>query len=212
MKYVALDFETANSSAISACAIGIAVFEDDKIVHTSAYLIKPPKEFRTFNWYNIKVHGIKRAMVVNSPNFGELWHEIRSYIEDSVIVCHNASFDTSVLVKLLEYYKIEIPTCRYICTVKIAQKVWADFYNHKLDTVSENLGIMLNHHEAGSDALASGLILQKAMKKMECSNVDELAKKVGMQIGVISKNNRVSCSTSQEILRQKQKALEKLMK
>ena len=28
MKYVALDFETGNASPLSACALGVAVFED----------------------------------------------------------------------------------------------------------------------------------------------------------------------------------------
>ena len=43
MKIVAIDFETANYSPLSACALGLAIFEDHKLVESPYWLIKPPK-------------------------------------------------------------------------------------------------------------------------------------------------------------------------
>lgn len=203
MKYVAMDFETANASPVSACAIGISVFEDDVLLHSKAYLIRPPKEHGTFHWYNTKVHGIRRSMVTDAPTFDELWPVLCHDIEGSVLVCHNAMFDTAVLCKTLTHYGLPLPNCRYICTVKVSQKVWPNMENHKLDTVSAALGIALNHHEAGSDALACGMILQAALHQLECADADALADKIGMRLGSISLYGSVSCSTAQEIARQK---------
>lgn len=212
MKYAALDFETANSSRCSACSVGISVFEDSDLIRSAVYFIRPPKEFNTFNWYNIKVHGITQEMVSDAPSFREIWPLLEPYIEDSVLVCHNAMFDTSVLCKLLEYYKMALPRCRYICTVKVSQKLWPSLENHKLNTVSSALHIALNHHEAGSDALASGLILQAALRETKSENVDILAKKIGMRLGGISPEGCWSCSTAQEIVRKNARKTKKQTK
>ncbi len=206
MKYVAMDFETANASPISACSIGISVFEDGVLLRSNAYLIRPPKEYGVFHWYNTKVHGIRRSMVSEAPTFDALWPLLRSDIEGSVLVCHNAMFDTAVLCKTLAHYGLPLPHCRYICTVKVSQKIWPDMENHKLDTVSAALGIALNHHEAGSDALASGMILQAALHARGCTDADALADQISMRLGSISPQGSVSCSTAQEITRQKSRS------
>lgn len=199
MRYTAIDFETANSSPLSACSIGVVVFEDGEPIRESIHLIRPPKEFGKFNWYNIRIHGIKPAMVADEPTFDEVWREIQPDIADTLIVCHNAMFDTSVLCKLLNYYQLPLPSFQYVCTVKISQKIWPDMENHKLDTVSEELQIALDHHEALSDARACGLILARAMEQLHCENIDELAEEIGMRIGQISASEHVSCSTAEEI-------------
>ena len=201
MKYVAIDFETANSSPLSACSIGVAVFEDNRLTREHVHLIRPPKEFGKFHWYNIRIHGIKPAMVAHEPTFDQLWPDLRRDIEGSLIVCHNAMFDTSVLRKLLEYYQIPIPPFTYVCTVKISQKIWPEMENHKLDTVSEQLHIRLDHHEALSDARACGMILAHALNELHCNTVEDLAERIGMRIGQVNETGCVSCSTAEEIRR-----------
>ena len=71
--------------------------------------------------------------------------------------------------------------------------------NHKLDTVADALGIELNHHEAGSDARAAGLILQAALRETDSPDVDALACKIGMRLGRISCMGVVPCSIAKEI-------------
>lgn len=208
MKYVALDFETANSSPSSACSVGISVFDDEVLLHSKVYLIRPPKEYCTFHWYNIKVHGITRVMVNDAPQFNEVWPLLQQDVEGSVLACHNAMFDTAVLCKTLTYFDLPLPRCRYVCTVKVAQKIWPALENHKLDTVSSALHIALNHHEAGSDALACGMILQSAMKQTCSKDIDMLADKIGMRLGKISPEGCLSCSTAQEVARKNRRLTE----
>ncbi len=74
MEFVALDFETANASRNSACSIGMVTVKDGHIIDEYYQLIKP--KYIYFNEENIAVHGITREMVVDKPDFEELWPDI----------------------------------------------------------------------------------------------------------------------------------------
>lgn len=194
MKYTAIDFETGNASPLSVCAIGVSVFEGSVLVRSDATLIKPAAGSGRFHWGNVRVNGIKQRMVADAPPFNVVWTRFADDVQGSVVVCHNVEFDISVLRACLLHYKLPTPVCSYVCTVKISQKVWPDLENHKLNTVAEALGIPLNHHEAGSDARAAGLILQAALRETGSKDVEELAARIGMRIGHLSPNEVISCS------------------
>jgi DNA polymerase-3 subunit epsilon len=210
MKYVAMDFETGNGNPVSACAVGISVYRDHTCLRRAAYLIRPPEEVGEFHWGNVKIHGIRKSKLKKEPLFDEIWERLRDDVEGSVLVCHNASFDTAVLGACLRYYHLPLPRCRYICTVKVAQKVWPELPNHKLDTVSAALGIALNHHEAGSDADASGRILLAALDETGCADAQELAEHIGMRLGMLSPEKCLTCSTAREIANAARKAERRL--
>ncbi|WP_125115920.1 3'-5' exonuclease [Agathobaculum sp. Marseille-P7918] len=199
MRYIALDFETGNASRLSACALGVSIFEDHTLVAEQTTLIKPPAQVGKFHWGNVRVNHIKESMVADAPTFDEVWNNgLAELAEGSVLVCHNAMFDTAVLCACLAYYHLPVPECRYVCTVKVSQRVWPELQNHKLDTVSQALGIELNHHEAGSDARAAGLILQAALQDTASADVDALARRIGMRLGRISCMGTVPCSIAKE--------------
>lgn len=198
MRYVALDFETGNASPLSACALGVSVFEDSALVREQVSLIRPPAGVSRFHWGNVRVNHITEAMVAEAPAFDAVWCSVADEAEGSVLVCHNAMFDTAVLCACLAHYHLPVPECRYVCTVKVSQRVWPELVNHKLDTVSDALGIELDHHEAGSDARAAGLILQAALRRTDSADADELAQKIGMRLGRISCMGTVPCSIAKE--------------
>lgn len=198
MRYIALDFETGNASRLSACALGVSIFEDQTPAGELVTLIKPPAQVGKFHWGNVRVNHIKESMVVDAPTFDIVWRELADRVDGSVLVCHNAMFDTAVLCACLAHYHLPVPDCRYVCTVKVAQRVWPQLVNHKLDTVAGALGIALNHHEAGSDARAAGLILQVALRETGCADVDALARRIGMRLGRISCMGTVPCSIAKE--------------
>ena len=186
---------------LSACSVGIVVFEDGAPVRELHTLIRPPEECGKFNWYNVRIHGIKANMVKTAPTFDEVWAQISDCIDGQLVVCHNAAFDTVVLCRLLEYYHIAIPTFDYVCTVKISQLLWPEMENHKLDTVCRDLRIGLNHHEALSDARACGLIFAEALKSQHCDDLTDLLEALEMRAGRVSPQERQSCSTSEEVRR-----------
>ena len=200
VRYFALDFETGNASPLSACALGVSIFEDGRLVGERVSLLKPPACAGKFHWGNVRVNHIKENMVQDAPSFASFWRELAPLAEGSVLVAHNAMFDTGVLCACLAHYGLPMPECRYVCTVKVSQRVWPDLANHKLDTVSDYLGITLDHHEAGSDARAAGLILQAALRETGAADADVLADTIGMRMGRISSMGKTPCSIAKNTI------------
>ena len=54
--FIAIDFETANSSRSSVCEIGLSFVEEGKITKTLSRKVKPKDN--QYDYFNIQVHGI----------------------------------------------------------------------------------------------------------------------------------------------------------
>jgi len=121
MRFVAIDFETANAKYYSACSVGIVTIEDGKVIDEYYTLIKPPHN--KYDWMTTRVHGIKAKDTANSPTFPEILPEIVKRLKGQTIVAHNEMFDRGVLRKTALYYKVEIQEMdlnkAWECTVKI---------------------------------------------------------------------------------------------
>ena len=154
---VAIDFETANNSPTSACAIGMTKVINGQITDTYYTLIRPPSE----KFLYTDIHHITWDMVKDAPTYLEAWPKIAEFLEDAaLIIAHNASFDRNVLRACCAHYSIVIPKIPYACTVKGARKAFG-LPRNRLNILCEHLGIKLEHHNAGSDANAAAQIYIK---------------------------------------------------
>ncbi|NAP01239.1 hypothetical protein FRY77_35445, partial [Halomonas sp. MG34] len=70
MKFVSIDFETANEKRHSPCAVGIVVANEKEILEEYYSLINPITAFSPFN---VRVHGITDRDVEDAPTFPEIW-------------------------------------------------------------------------------------------------------------------------------------------
>lgn len=153
--YAALDFETADYQPDSACAVGLAKVSEGRIVDTLYSLIRPPRRRVLFTW----VHGITWKDVCDSPTFGEFWPQMATFLGDVThLVAHNAPFDRRVLEACCQAYGLPHPQWPFICTLRASRKQ-LKLPSHKLDAVCRHYGIQLDHHHAGSDALAAAQLL-----------------------------------------------------
>jgi len=176
MKIVALDFETANASPASACSLGVAIYEEGEILDSFEWYFKP---FYRYNFFtNTHIHGICKEDVENENEFVYYYDELSEILKDAMIVAHNAMFDLSVLNAMCDVYGLNHFKNPYIDTVSISRRVYPELYNHKLNTVSEYLGIDLHHHNGKSDAFACLMILLKAMEAYGIYDVDAFLEKV----------------------------------
>ena len=156
--FVAIDFETANSSRDSACSVAIIRVESLQIVSRCYRLIKPPSPHFMFT----DIHGITWSDVKSEPTFKELWPELRSLFDGiSFIAAHNASFDSSVMKACCSTYGLVPPASPYLCTVKLARQTW-QLKPANLPSVCSYLGLRLQHHNALSDAVACANIVRAA--------------------------------------------------
>jgi len=161
MRFLAIDFETANYYRESACAVGLVAVEGRRIVAERAFLIRPPSRWFTFS----DLHGITWERVADAPSFAELWPQLRRWIEPADrLVAHNAPFDRSVLEACAGRYDLELPARPFACTLQLARSAWG-IHPTGLDHVCARLAIPLDHHDASSDARACAEILLRALRE-----------------------------------------------
>lgn len=159
--FLAIDFETANYSRASACALGLVFVKNKRVVADEYFLIRPPSRQFTFT----HIHGLTWVDVRDEPTFGDVWPFINQYIDRAeFLVAHNATFDRGVLHRCCETYNIETPDLPFVCTVHLARNQW-EVYPTKLPNVCDYLGIPLKHHDAASDSRACAKIVMAAERE-----------------------------------------------
>jgi len=93
--FAAIDFETANRSPLSACALSVVRVEGRRIAKKTVSLIRPPTSRFEFT----HIHGIAWAHVAAKRAFGEVWESLAPMIEGAeFLAAHNARFDRDALV------------------------------------------------------------------------------------------------------------------
>jgi len=186
--FIAIDYETANSSYESVCAIGISLVEGQEIKSNFYTLIKPEKEFAFFDSFNTSIHGITEKDVKHSPSFRDVWPEIEKlYVPNQIpFACHYAGFDIRVTEAMLYSIGNEFTDIEFYDTCTISKKVWPELLNFKLNTISSFLGIELDHHNAASDAQACAQIALKHLEILSYPNLRDVAKSFGYDLGVLN--------------------------
>ena len=162
MDFVALDFETANERLSSICQIGMAVFSDGSLVERYSSFVDPGVPFSD---RNVSIHGINEASIKGAPQFPEVYSEILSRLDGAVAVCHSL-FDRAALLQTSLRFGLNPPMCTWVDTARVARRAFPQFSQrgYGLANIAAHLGITFSHHDALEDAVASGLILVKAIE------------------------------------------------
>ena len=172
LNFTAIDFETANGSAASPCAVGLVKVSEGKIVDTFATLIQPPHPNDWFSEFNIKVHGIRPADVADAPTWPEALEIMLSFIGQDTLVAHNAGFDMGVLRESARLVDAELPSLDYACSLMIARKTY-HLESYRLNAVAYAIGHEeFDHHDALADSDACARIIIHAADR---HGVDDLA-------------------------------------
>ncbi len=158
--FAAIDFETANPSRASACAVAVVRVKNGLISGQKIQILKPADADFAFTY----IHGITPEMTARQPTFGDYWPELKKQLDGvDFLAAHNASFDSSVLKACCGEAGVDCPEYLFRCTVKESRRAWG-LYPTKLPDVCRHLGISLNHHDALSDAMACAQIMIEILK------------------------------------------------
>jgi DNA polymerase III subunit epsilon len=178
MEFVAIDFETANPSRSSICAVGIAISDGSSVLEHDSWLIDPRENFSP---HNVRVHGIRASDVAGAPTFRDQLPRMLDMIGGRPLLAHNAGFDISCIRKATEAYRLDFPSLPYQCTQAISKKAWPGRTSYKLNLVCEELGIRLdNHHDAGADALACMEVALAACRARGGCSIEEILTSLGL--------------------------------
>lgn len=160
MNFAAIDFETADYGADSACALGVVKVSSGRVARSRSWLIRPPRSLFAFT----HIHGLRWQDVAGQPTFAELWPEIRAFVGAvDFFAAHNASFDRGVLAACCVAAGFAPPPQDFVCTVRLARSTWG-LRPANLPAVCRHLGLSLKHHDALSDAEACARIVLAAAK------------------------------------------------
>jgi DNA polymerase III subunit epsilon len=152
--FVAIDFEHATRFKGTVCSVGIATFNKlGHIIDEYYTLVKPPNN--EFEWFTTNKHKINSEHTKNSPEFIDIFPELKKRLNNQVVVAHGAFHtDKHCLEQAMELSRIEeCLEIDWVCTQELC--------NCSLDIASKVINIELDHHQALSDAIACGKIFAR---------------------------------------------------
>lgn len=177
---VFLDFETTGLSADKGdrvIDVGAVRVSNGKIGKSFSSLVNPgvsvPEGIA-------KLTHISEEMLCNAPRAEKVMPDLRSFLEGSVIVAHNANFDTRFLRSEFGHVGLPDPQYDVLCTMKLAKRVVPGLPSYRLDALSSYFRLPSNDdaHRALPDArqavalwraLASTLLSQSTLEKVSIS-------------------------------------------
>jgi DNA polymerase III subunit epsilon len=196
LKTIAIDFETANEQRGSACSVGLAWIEDGKVVRVEERLIRP-KDMR-FSSFNIAIHGIRPEHVEDAGEFPEVMDEFADDFAGATMIAHNAAFDFSVWRACLDLYRQGYPELSYLCSVKMAQKVWPHLISHKLNVLAQHLGLNFLHHNAAEDAAVCAEASIAIAHSLQVAHVRDIPFAIGMRAGRLFAGGYDACTVRKQ--------------
>jgi len=174
LDFVAIDFETANGSPASPCAVGLVKVRGGKIVDGFESLFQPPALHNWFSAGNIAVHGITPAMIESAPQYSEVLTQMLEFVGQDVMIAHNAPFDMGVLRASALAIGESLPALGYSCSLQIARKTY-NLDSYRLNQVAYAVGHEeFEHHNALADSDACSRIVIHAADRHGAQNLEEL--------------------------------------
>jgi DNA polymerase-3 subunit epsilon len=174
LDFTAIDFETANNSPASPCAVGLVRIRNGQLVDSFESLFQPPAMHNWFSAGNIAVHGITPKMIESAPQYSEVLRQMLDFIGEDVLIAHNASFDMGVLRASAEAASAELPKISYCCSLLISRKTY-NLESYRLNQVAYAIGHEeFDHHNALADSDACSRIVIHAANRHGAENLDQL--------------------------------------
>jgi DNA polymerase-3 subunit alpha (Gram-positive type) len=164
--FVVFDIETTGLSARNdrITEIGAVRIVNGEIIETYSQLVNPCVEIPE---NIVKLTGIDNNMVSDKPTIENILPNFIDFVGDSILVAHNATFDTGFLREAIVRInrEFESPVCD---TLQLSRVLFPTLKNHKLHTLAKHLKIeLINHHRAVDDAIATAGILSSILKLLD---------------------------------------------
>lgn len=187
--FVVFDIETTGFSAVNdrIIEIGAVKVENGMITEKFSEFVNPE---RPIPFEIEKLTSINDRMVEGAPNISVILPQFMDFCGGSVLVAHNADFDTGFIRHNCEVLGLPYDYT-YVDTLGIARSFLEGLKNYKLDTVVEAMGCTLaNHHRAVDDAGATADVFVRFLERFKKKNIrdlDELNTYSAMSVDAIKK-------------------------
>jgi DNA polymerase-3 subunit alpha (Gram-positive type) len=118
--------------------------------------------------------GITTAMLDGAPSSREVLGRFHEFCKGCCLVAHNAEFDMGFVRFHSDRFGLKFEN-KYADTLMLSRYLMHDLENHKLDTLCEELGVVLkDHHRASDDAEATGGVFLKLLDMLKALDLEKL--------------------------------------
>ena len=147
--YIVLDTETTGlpdeNGLPDIVTLGITVVRNRKIAESVEFKTRPQQRITEEAQ---SIHAITNEQAAKFESFDSRWSQIAEYMNDQLIVIHNASFDWPILIDHIARYHLNMPSIKGVFCSQKATIAWAQameiLCSHRgpsLGTLTKVLGI-----------------------------------------------------------------------
>jgi DNA polymerase-3 subunit epsilon len=178
LSYTVFDTETTGldpSQGDEIIAIGAARIINGRLLSEETFdqLIDPR---RALSQASIAVHGITPERLVGQPTIEAVLPRFRRFVEDTVLVGHNAAFDMRFL-QLKEAQTGVVFDQPVLDTLLLSAVIHPSQESHSLEAIAQRLGVEIVHrHTALGDAVATGEVFLRMLPLLAAAGIDTLGK------------------------------------
>ncbi len=183
--YIVLDTETTGlpdeNGLPDIVTLGITVVSNREIAESVEFKTRPQKRISEEAQ---SIHGITNEQAAEFKSFDSQWSQMAEYLNDQLIVIHNASFDWPILLDHVVRHGLAIPEIQGVFCSQKAAIPWAQAMNlpcsHRgpsLDTLTNALGVddlrvkLGGLHGARIDSRQTASVLEAMRRYQLASNL-----------------------------------------
>jgi DNA polymerase III epsilon subunit family exonuclease len=172
--FASFDTETTGLSPSKDRVVELAVvrYQAGEILDQKTWLIFPE---RLIPYYATRAHGITDEMVKGQPLFADIVEEFEAYIEGTVMIAHNASFDINFIND--EYNRLNRPhlTNQVIDSLRLFRSWFPGLDSYKLSSIAEHAQIKGDtFHRALADSVYVARLFDMGIKVAKPHSLNEV--------------------------------------
>ena len=179
LRYVIFDLETTGLNLQHDRVVSVAAYRvvDGRIALGDVFssLVSPGRDIPS---EAVKIHGIIPSMVDHAPSFTEVFEKFTAYLGTDILVGYHVGFDLhflNIYMRKTHGFPVQNlvldaqPLCRKVCFPSQLRSYAGRLRGYgDLDTAAKHFGIEIQErHTALGDALATAMIFQRILTKME---------------------------------------------
>ena len=187
---VVFDIETTGFSPVinEIIEIGVVKIHEGKIIDRFSSFVKPsepiPKKIT-------ELTGISNELVKDAETINIILPRFLEFIEGSILVAHNSSFDISFIKEAAKKSGFQFDY-KSIDTWTLSKLLFHELSSYSLDNVAKACSVSLeNHHRAVDDAEATAEIYLKMIEMLNADGIKTIGAvldEVSQDINVINKS------------------------
>ena len=163
---VVLDFETTGLSPERGdriTEVGLVRIERGEITDRFQSLVNCGVRVPSFI---TSYTGISQQMVDDAPSVHHVMRDVVSFVGDTPLVAHSASFDQRFYLRECRGLNISMVVEPFICSMRISRRVYPQFKSHALGALAHAL--QLKHCGAAHRAAADAEMTAQLMLRLGC--------------------------------------------